>query len=586
MTPREEILGHIVEQAIISSNERREQKKQEDEFELRKKDLQETEELYKQNPDKNVEDYLISLNLLAYEYDDRKQFDESIKLLEKALLIAKELYSQDKNKWSKRYISTMKHLANSYGDNNQLNDTINLQKQAVEMLESLHKEDTNTWDADYASLLKSLAYSYYKNKEYEKSILLEEKALEIREKLYVNNPKEWTKEYLSILSNLATSYRKVNRLDKINEIYLKSLNIVEKFYNQNKELHYTEYETIIYALANHYLKIKDFKNSETYFKHYFNIFNIETIDSSENIKNLIYPFIKYYQIVAVLEHDTNELDSYIKKQIEFLKDKFENKYTEQIELEHQGYKDFANNSNNQFDKEKLELFEKIFLVNRSTSTQKSSLQSLLESQKKLNQDLKKLNQIGEVKNKLLNEQKLHDETIDLKEANNSLIIFEFAYHSIDEAKLFLSTLDSYTYDGGSWFVHKHDKSFKLEIYSLTKAYSIRFVSSNNSIKKYFLAELITHKNSLLYLNPKLDLCITSFVIANSKEKILIKDIVGVKLIEDTKGFIFKTKEYLVKIYLKDNSYIIICRFDEEAKSNAESITSIIEKILSIKYQNN
>lgn len=109
-------------------------------------------------------------------------------------------------------------------------------------------------------------------------------------------------------------------------------------------------------------RLKIFDESEIYFKKYFDLFDINSIEEVENINEFIYPFVKWYQALEILNEKDKlkELEQITNKNIQILKNKFLDKYDRQIEIEHNAYLDLKE-SEDSFDNQKYEIFYKLFI---------------------------------------------------------------------------------------------------------------------------------------------------------------------------------------------------------------------------------
>lgn len=207
-----------------------------------------------------------------------------------------------------------------------------------------------------ARKLNSEAVSKNEDEEYEEEIKLYLKALEIVEELYSENQNRWIDFYTLVLSNLASVYfYDLDEIEKAYEIYKK----IETIKIDDKHISNISLFNIIGSIT---LRLKLFDEAKIYFKKYFELFDIASIEEVENIYKFIYPFVKYYQALENLNENDKlkELDQLGNESIDILKNRFENKYYEQIEELHNNYLNLKD-SKNTLENENCEIFYKLFL---------------------------------------------------------------------------------------------------------------------------------------------------------------------------------------------------------------------------------
>ncbi len=226
---------------------------------------------------------------------------------------------------------------------------------------TLYKQDPQRWVEYYTSSLNNLAFSLKSIGNTSKAIELQTEALEITKELYKENPQKWGEVYTGSLSNLASSLKSIGNTSKAIELQTEALEITKELYNENSQKWVEDYTGSLHNLGSVYLNIKDFKNSSFYFQEYFELFDMDFIESIDELPWLVYAFVKYYQAKLILNENVSSLDKYINEKIKYLKNKFENDYETQINEIYEGYKESANNSNDELQNQRLEIFEKIFI---------------------------------------------------------------------------------------------------------------------------------------------------------------------------------------------------------------------------------
>ena len=138
-----------------------------------------------------------------------------------------------------------------------------------------------------------------------------------------------------------------------------SLKIRKTLYNDNPAVWAEDYTTSLNNLASSLSKIKKFPQASKYFKEYFHITNF---DLKDDITWFIYPFVKWYQCEYNLKNHKEllKLELLAKDLIKLYRNKLATSYNDIIKENELGYKEFSESSDNLFDKEKYEIFIKIF----------------------------------------------------------------------------------------------------------------------------------------------------------------------------------------------------------------------------------
>lgn len=329
---------------------------------INEKVLKIAEKRYSEKPRIWIKKYIQSIYKLSVLYLKNKLIDKAIILLEKAVILCEIKYKQNSYDWVKYYIKIMNKLATAYLENMQKRKAINLFEKAFEIIEILYNDNKSFWTKEYTHNLNNLGYVYFMNNQKEKAIKLFEKAFEIIEILYKENPKLWIKSYLNKLHNLTYSYAQNNQIIEAILLSKKAIEVIELSHMKKSKLWVKSYLKNLNHLVILYVENKNYKEAFIYCQKYFKVFNINILDRINNLNILlISPLIVYYQISIHLEKDINEFLLYIQNEIESIKDKFGNKYEKQLQIEYKKYLKFFNDSNDFIDKEKLEIFKKIFM---------------------------------------------------------------------------------------------------------------------------------------------------------------------------------------------------------------------------------
>ncbi len=320
---------------------------------------------YEENNDRWADDYIIILNNLA-DFWRHRDLNKSIEYAKEALGILEKLYEQDKERWAENYIRSLNNFASSLKSTGEIEESIKYSKELFTILEKLYNQDKEKWTENYtkslnnfALTLNNFASSLKLTGEIKESIKYFKDELEILEKLYKQDNERWAEDYQISLYNLALNLESIGKIEESITLKKEALDIIRFLYNKNPSLWIDDYIVIIGNLAEYYLKNKLFKESSKFFEIYYNIFEFNKIN---DISPFVYLFIKWYQCEKSLKNleKLKKLEEKSLKLINFYKIKLSNSYDKEIEIKFNAYKNLANSSNNDFDKEKFEIFKILF----------------------------------------------------------------------------------------------------------------------------------------------------------------------------------------------------------------------------------
>jgi len=119
-------------------------------------------------------------------------------------------------------------------------------------------------------------------------------------------------------------------------------------------------EEALNYLASTYLSMRRYEEASKYFKEYFEYMDF---NQEYEIQWFIYAFVKYYQTEIQLNRPVQELQSLAEKLISLYKNRLGDTYVQTIQEEEKGYIAFAKSENNDFARQKYEIFVKLFEIN-------------------------------------------------------------------------------------------------------------------------------------------------------------------------------------------------------------------------------
>jgi len=137
-------------------------------------------------------------------------------------------------------------------------------------------------------------------------------------------------------------------------------NVLRVAYQNRPSVWAEQYTRSLNNLASSLSKKADYQVALIYFEEYFQIIDFTQED---DIKNFIYPVVKWYQCILRLENTEKplELDVIIKSLISLYKGKLDKSYIDRIKEEEISYKKLSDGSVSTFDKEKYDIFVKLFI---------------------------------------------------------------------------------------------------------------------------------------------------------------------------------------------------------------------------------
>ncbi len=201
-----------------------------------------------------VEDYISEL-----ECDQNSNFQhDDISFLEKSVIVLGELYKENPNQWVDDYITELGHLKLSYEINNNFLEALALEKKLLSVLETMQDKYSENWEEDYSESVKNIAMYYIENNMPKEAITLLEKNLTRLKKVYMQNTDAWAVGYTRICSFLATSYRESNKIKEAIELDKEIVSVFEEQHeNEIKKFMDDEYAIALNNLATSYCR--DFK---------------------------------------------------------------------------------------------------------------------------------------------------------------------------------------------------------------------------------------------------------------------------------------------------------------------------------------
>ncbi|TLP35500.1 ankyrin repeat domain-containing protein [Arcobacter arenosus] len=369
------------------------------------------DKLYLENPLRWLEDYLSNLDNLASNYYKIKNIDKTIEHYQKYLEVSKSSPKNNIKLWTLTYTKRLDTLAYIFNSIGRTSESITLSEESLKTWEKLYKIE-NSWIDNYASSLQKFAIYLKINGDIDKSIKSYQKAVTLRRKkyksafwykpenfaqclfefaetlkdngdiyesigiyeecllvsnkIYEKNSKKWAEEHSVILDNLA-SLLLINterRLESL-ELFDRFIEVKNKLYKINPEKFMMEYLTSLNNLGSVLLGYKEFEYSYKYFKEYFTILNVyKIIKTKKNLDLFTYSFLKYYQSAIHTESNLTKLEDYIKEKIIFFKENLELEYDNHIKIVCDKILNLKN-TNDDLIRERVEIFEKLFLVNPS-----------------------------------------------------------------------------------------------------------------------------------------------------------------------------------------------------------------------------
>jgi len=275
--------------------------------------LVELKKIHKRYPEIWLEDYSRTLVGFADWFEKMSEYEKELDLLREAYKINPRIFILE------AYTESLNRLAILCFNNNQYEKSVSYWQEAINLIKIELEKNSGKWSKIYKDYLCYLCDAYYELEMYETSTELMTEWLEL-EKLYI----KYLERFIDITSPT--------------EAYI----------------------TKLIQIADSYLKLKEFKLSSGYFQEYFEILNMDMIESSEKLSVFIYPFVKYYQAKSRLKEEISGLEILAKDWIEKLKDKFPDDYDEQLQKEYEDYLSLRD-SDDQLTREKFEIFEKIFI---------------------------------------------------------------------------------------------------------------------------------------------------------------------------------------------------------------------------------
>jgi tetratricopeptide (TPR) repeat protein len=253
-------------------------------------------------------------------------------------------------------------LATCYYNNNQLPEAIKLEEELQDILKALYQDNKAVWAEKYAISLNNLATSYQNNNQLPEAIKLEEESLGILKALYQDNKAVWAEGYIDNLNNLATTYDDNSQYDKAAKLLTESISIIYPNFLESPDAWKTTYIETLNSLASTYCRLKEFESALLYFKTYFEVFSVDSIEYTEDIVELIFPFVKYYQAALYLDDNATmvTLSQLGKVSVVTLQIIFKDCYQSQIQLIDESYQPLAQ-SEDELDRDEYKIFTMFFL---------------------------------------------------------------------------------------------------------------------------------------------------------------------------------------------------------------------------------
>jgi len=186
---------------------------------------------------------------------------------------------------------------------------------------------------------------------YEEALRFIRRSLEISKKAFGKNDISTAAAY----NNLAGLYESMGKYEEALPLYKKSLTIREKTLGEEHPNTATSYGSLA---GLYYKSMGKYEEAVALFAKYFKVIDFTMQD---DMTWFIYPYVKWHQCTVHLGDDKalEKLERLGEKLIALYKEKLGNRYIEVIEKEYNVYF-MLKNSDNEIDREKYEMFVKIF----------------------------------------------------------------------------------------------------------------------------------------------------------------------------------------------------------------------------------
>lgn len=299
------------------------------------------------NRDNWFQTFVITQNISEC-YNNINERRASLETLEKAHLIISKQGLNSKIYYSNIYANTLIDLLNFYYLENRQDEAFDICSEIYMLIDDgfLHgkRSSINIYINFYKSLL-SIASSDPQWIDVSK----------IQTVFLTNKYYQETVDFFDELNKNILEEDDIEKASVLHEYRLGLLNIL-MFENEGKWLkHFLKY---VELSASFFTTVRMYDRAEVCFRKYFQFFDIGRM---QKIRTFVLVFVKYYHVLSKLENNGSiELEEELKKITSFLKKKLKEQYDIQLEEINSGYADYASKSSSIVDKEKYEIFLRLF----------------------------------------------------------------------------------------------------------------------------------------------------------------------------------------------------------------------------------